>query len=221
MQRFKTKNVSNLQTMNTNMPFLTLILCKLESSSIRDSSLLYSLQLTVDFGRTISISHKCVICVKYSWFYHNIHKKTRELLAGQRYFFLPTTPIKSFFGKKCTLMKGLCHFAGILYISMLLRALDSSVHSSDDAKYFAVYFHLSVLCFWRGEMMGVRIKAQGGRFSLVRRLGGLKQRFAYSPQEGAVNIAQIAVLPCKHVLFCCGISGFKYNLLLCKHFFLS
>lgn len=61
----KKKN-SNLQTMNINMPFLTLILCQLESSSIRDSSLLYSLQLTVYFWRTVSFSHKCVICVKYS-----------------------------------------------------------------------------------------------------------------------------------------------------------
>ncbi len=116
-------------------------------------------------------------------------------------------------------MKGLCHIAGLLYIFMLLRALGSSVHSSDETKYFAVYFHQSVLCFWRGEMLGVRVKA---RFSSVRRLGGIKQRFAYTPQEGAVKIAQIGVLPCKHVLFCCGISGFKYlNIIyfLYKHFF--
>ncbi len=57
---------SNLQTINTNMPFLTLILCKLESSSMRDSSLLCSLQPTVYFGRTVGFCHKCVICVKYS-----------------------------------------------------------------------------------------------------------------------------------------------------------
>lgn len=44
--------------------------------------------------------------------------------------------------------------------------------------------------------MGVRIKASGGRFSLVRRVGGLKRSFALSPQEGAVTV---------HVLFCFGI----------------
>lgn len=129
------------------MQFLTLFLCKPRSSSKRDSSLLYSLQLTVYFGRTVSFSHKCVICVKYSQFDHNIHIKRRELLAGYRYFFLQITPINSFFGKKCTLMKGLCHIAGTLYFSMLFRALNNSVHSRDETEYFALYFHLPVLCF--------------------------------------------------------------------------
>ncbi len=70
--------------------------------------------------------------------------------------------------------------------------------------------------------VGCASKGIGSRFSSVRRLGGIKQRFAYTPQEGAVKIAQIGVLPCKHVLFCCGISGFKYlNIIyfLYKHFF--